>query len=98
MTVPFVATYDLGGKRVGYVVFKNFVEPSYAALDAAFAALAAAGASELVLDLRYNGGGLIAVAQHLAGLIGGDRTSGEVFAQYVHNAKQSSRNSAIELC
>lgn len=94
-TVPFVATYDVGAKRVGYVVFKNFVEPSYAALDAAFGALAAAGANELVLDLRYNGGGLIAVAQHLAGLVGGDRTSGEVFAQYVHNSKQSSRNSAI---
>jgi hypothetical protein len=94
-TVPLVAVNDAGGRKVGYIVFKNFVEPSYAALDNAFARLRDAGATELVLDLRYNGGGLIAVAQYLGGLIGGDRTSGEVFAQYVHNDKRSSQNSAI---
>ncbi len=95
-TVPLVNVQDVGGKKVGYIVFKNFVEPSYAALDAAFAQLRAAGATELVLDLRYNGGGLIAVAQYLGGLIGGDRTSGEVFAQYVHNDKRSYQNSSIK--
>jgi hypothetical protein len=94
-TVPLVTVLDAGGKKTGYLVFKNFVEPSYAALDAAFAQLRDAGATELVLDLRYNGGGLIAVAQYLGGLIGGDRTSGEVFAQYVHNDKRSDRNNAI---
>jgi carboxyl-terminal processing protease len=94
-TVPLATVLNVGGKKTGYLVFKNFVEPSYAALDAAFAQLKEASVTELVLDLRYNGGGLIAVAQHLGGLIGGDRTSGEVFAQYVHNDKQASRNSAI---
>ena len=94
-TVPLVSVQEAGGRKTGYIVFKNFVEPSYAALDAAFAQIGAAGATELVLDLRYNGGGLIAVAQHLAGLIGGDKTSGEVFAQYVHSDKQSGRNNAI---
>ena len=94
-TVPLTRVYESGGRKTGYVVFKNFVEPSYAALDAAFAQLRDAGATELVLDLRYNGGGLIAVAQYLGGLIGGDRTTNEVFAQYVHNDKQSSRNNAI---
>ncbi len=94
-TVPLVSIQDTGGRKTGYIVFKNFVEPSYAALDAAFAQLQEAGATDLILDLRYNGGGLIAVAQHLGGLIGGDRTSGEVFAQYVHNDKQTPRNNAI---
>lgn len=94
-TVPLVTVHEVAGKKVGYIVFKNFVEPSYAALDAAFARLRDASATELVLDLRYNGGGLIAVAQYLGGLIGGDRTTGEVFAQYVHNDKRSSRNSAL---
>ena len=98
VTIPTVALTNLqeaGGKKVGYIAFKNFVEPSYTALDNAFAQLRAAGATELVLDLRYNGGGLVAVAQYLGGLIGGDRTSGEVFAQYVHNDKRSSQNNAI---
>ena len=94
-TVPHVSIHQAGGKTTAYIVLKNFVEPSYAALDAAFARARDAGATELVLDVRYNGGGLIAVAQHLGGLIGGDRTSGEVFAQYVHNDKRSSQNSAL---
>jgi carboxyl-terminal processing protease len=94
-TVSQVSMQEAGGRKVGYIGFKNFVEPSYAALDAAFAELRAGGANELVLDLRYNGGGLVAVAQYLGGLIGGDRTTGEVFAQYVHNDKRSSQNSAI---
>ena len=94
-TVPLVAVHEVAGRKVGYIVFKNFVEPSYAALDAAFAQLRDASATELVLDLRYNGGGLVDVAQYLGGLIGGDPTSGEVFAQYVHNDKRSSQNKAI---
>jgi carboxyl-terminal processing protease len=94
-TVPLVTIHEAGGRKTGYIVFKNFVEPSYAALDAAFARLRDASATELVLDLRYNGGGLVAVAQYLGGLIGGDRTSGEVFAQYVHNDKRSAQNNSI---
>ncbi|MBK5255832.1 MAG: peptidase [Vicinamibacteria bacterium] len=94
-TVPLTQIQEVGGKKVAYIVFKNFVEPSYAALDAAFAQAKAGSATELVLDLRYNGGGLIAVAQYLGGLIGGDRTSGEIFAQYVHNDKRGSNNNAI---
>ena len=94
-TVPLVTTYSVNGRRVGYVVFRNFVEPSYAALDEAFAALLAAGVTELVLDLRYNGGGLVGVAQHLASLIGGTRTEGSVLAEYVHNDRYARLNEAI---
>lgn len=98
VTIPTVSAtqvYDVGGRRVGYVVLRNFVQPSIAALDAAFAQLAATGAVELVLDLRYNGGGLVSVAQHLAGLIGGSRTAGQVFTRFVHNDKNSFRDSTF---
>jgi carboxyl-terminal processing protease len=97
VTIPTVsptAVIDSGGRRVGYVHLRNFVEPSVAALDTAFAQLREAGADELVLDLRYNGGGLVSVAQHLAGLVGGTSTAGQVFVQFTHNDKQSSRNTA----
>ena len=86
-TVSVTRVFDVDGRRVGYVMFNNFVQPSTAALDEAFAALKTAGVTELVLDLRYNGGGLVAVAQHLASLIGGTRTDGQVAFNYVHNDK-----------
>jgi C-terminal processing protease CtpA/Prc len=94
-TVPLVRTYSVSGRRVGYVVFRNFVEPSYDALDAAFAELRAAGVTELVLDLRYNGGGLVGVARHLASLIGGMRTGGAVLAEYFHNDRYQRLNEII---
>jgi carboxyl-terminal processing protease len=84
-TVSVTRVVEVDGRRVGYLMFNNFVRPSVAALTDAFAALKAAGATELVLDLRYNGGGLVDVAVHLASLIGGTRTSGQVMINYVHN-------------
>jgi carboxyl-terminal processing protease len=90
VTIPTVAltkVFDVDGRRVGYILFNNFVRPSEAALNDAFAALKTAGATELVLDLRYNGGGLVDVAVHLASLIGGTRTGGQVMFSYVHNDK-----------
>ena len=70
-TVSLTHVVDVDGRKVGYLFFRNFVRPSTAALNEAFAALKAAGATELVLDVRYNGGGLVDVAVHLASLIGG---------------------------
>jgi C-terminal processing protease CtpA/Prc len=94
-TVSMTQVYDLDGKKVGYIHFRNFVQPSVAALDAAFSQLQAQGASELILDERYNGGGLVSVAQYLASLIGGGRTSAKTFCQFFHNDKNSSRNQTL---
>jgi C-terminal processing protease CtpA/Prc len=86
-TVSLTSVVEVDGRKVGYLFFRNFVQPSVAALTDAFTALKTAGATELVLDLRYNGGGLVDVAVHLASLIGGARTGGQVMLNYVHNDK-----------
>jgi carboxyl-terminal processing protease len=88
-TVSLTRVFEIDGKTVGYIFFRNFVRPSYDALNDAFAALKEAGATELVLDLRYNGGGLVDVAVHLASLIGGSVTSGNVFAEFRHNDRNT---------
>jgi carboxyl-terminal processing protease len=93
--VQMTKLYEVDGRKVGYIVFRTFVEPSVAALDESFTALRDAGATELVLDLRYNGGGLISVAQHLASLIGGERFNGKVLAEYVHNDRHRELNSKL---
>lgn len=90
VTIPPVSltrAFQVDGRVVGYLMFRQFVRPSTAALDEAFAALRQAGATELVLDLRYNGGGLVDVAVHLGSLIGDAATSGQVFARMQHNDK-----------
>ena len=91
-TVSLTRVFEVDGRRVGYIFFRNFVTPSFAALDDAFAALRDAGANELVLDLRYNGGGLVDVAVHLASLIGGSKTAGQVMMTYSHNARNAALN------
>jgi C-terminal peptidase prc len=93
-TVSQTAVLSAGSSRVGYIHFRNFVQPSVEALNTAFTQIRDQGATEIVLDLRYNGGGLVSVAQHLAGLIAGPPLVGQVFVQFTHNDKQSSRNTA----
>jgi C-terminal processing protease CtpA/Prc len=98
VTIPTVSqtkVFEIDGKRVGYFHFRNFVTPSTQALSEAFAGLQAAGATELVVDERYNGGGLVSVAQHLGGLIGGTRTQGQVFSVFSHNDKNTNRNQTL---
>ena len=98
VTIPTVSTtrlYDVRGVKVGYIFFRNFVQPSMSALDAAFAQFQEAGVRELVLDLRYNGGGLVSVAQRLASLVGGARTEGLVLGEYAYNDKNTFRNQTL---
>jgi C-terminal processing protease CtpA/Prc len=95
VTIPTVSqkeVFDVNGLPVGYVHLRNFVEPSVGALDAAFAEFQARGVTDIVLDLRYNGGGLIEVARHLGSLIGGFRTNTQPFVELAHNDKNSFRN------
>ena len=94
-TVSHTRVYQVNGRRVGYIFFRNFVRPSNDALDAAFAELTDAGVDDVVLDMRYNGGGLVTVARHLASVIGGARTRDQVFARYVHNDRNIRRNQVL---
>ena len=95
-TVSLTSVIDVDGRKVGYLFFRNFVTPSTDALTEAFAALKTAGATELVLDMRYNGGGQVAVAVHLASLIGGSRTAGQVMFNQVHNDKMAPRYDEVQ--
>ena len=94
-TVSLTRTFRVDGRTVGYLLFRNFVEPSYDALSTAFAALRDAGASDVIIDLRYNGGGLVDVAVHLGSLIGGSVTNGQVFAVFQHNDKNDALNETL---
>ncbi len=79
------------GRRVGYVVLSDFISQSTAPLDAAFAQFRAAAVQELVVDLRYNGGGLVQLAADLASRIR-PQASGQAFSRLVYSDRQADRN------
>lgn len=98
VTIPTVSqtkVFDVNGLPAGYLHFRNFVEPSFAALDDAFAEFRRQGVTDLILDLRYNGGGIINVARHLGSLIGGMRTNARVFVEYVFNDRHTDLNEVL---
>jgi C-terminal processing protease CtpA/Prc len=74
---------DDNGKKVGYVNLRTFIgEPAENDLRAAFAQFKAQGITQVIVDLRYNGGGLVRTADLLANLLLGDR-SGQVLSYTV---------------
>ncbi|HEX5340759.1 MAG TPA: S41 family peptidase, partial [Gammaproteobacteria bacterium] len=81
-----------GSHTVGYFFFQNFIQPSDAELDQAFAQLKADAVDELVIDDRYNGGGLLSVAQHLGSLIAGSSEVGQPFATLNYNDRHPNYN------
>ncbi|SDG53638.1 Peptidase family S41 [Pedobacter terrae] len=76
--VLFTNTYTIGAKKVGYIVFNSFTTNATAALDAAFSKFTADGVTELVVDLRYNGGGSVATSELFINLIAPPAQNGKI--------------------
>lgn len=82
--------------QVGYLSFQNgFIEPSNEELRIAFAQLASEQVNELIIDLRYNGGGRLSVAGNLASYIVSNAAVGDIFTGLEYNDKNSNRNSSV---
>lgn len=75
-----------GGKKVGYLFYNRFLNNQPNELLAAFDKFKTAGVSDLVLDLRYNGGGGIWIAAIMSGLIQANFNKNETFIQYKYNS------------
>lgn len=73
---------DDGGKKVGYINLRTFINTAETPLRTAFANFRSQGITEIIIDLRYNGGGLVAVADLVNNLLGADKTTSTV-ANYV---------------
>ena len=90
---PVPMTAVLEGGSVGYLLFNEHLESAEAGLVAAITTLRDAGVSDLVLDLRYNGGGIGTIANQLAYMVAGNaRTEGRVFEQISFNRKHEGLN------
>lgn len=95
--VLFDSTYTMGSKKVGYLVYNQFIPGVYNAttrvtdntfdnkVDAVFGKFKARGVNELILDLRYNPGGSITSAVNMASLISPNASASTIFAKYELN-------------
>jgi carboxyl-terminal processing protease len=73
-------------KKVGYLMYNGFTANYDLELNQAFGTLKNEGVTDLVLDLRYNGGGSVLTATRLASMITGQFT-GQLFAKQQWNPK-----------
>ena len=86
----FIAkTITVGTNKIGYLMYNSFSSDFDSQLNAAMATLKADGITDLILDLRYNGGGSVRTARYLSSMITGQFT-GQLFSKNYWNAKAQS--------
>jgi len=86
-----------GGTRIGYLELATFISTASPELDLAFAEFRNQAVTDLILDLRYNGGGLVSIAELLADYIDGAGASGLVFSRTLFNADRGPDNNTEDL-
>jgi carboxyl-terminal processing protease len=91
--VPLVTTFPTSSGTVGYVIFDDHQATAEAGLVNAVNQLQSAHITDLILDIRYNGGGFLDIANELAYMIAGPGpTAGESFYNQQFNSKNPSTN------
>ena len=85
--IPTDATNPLSPK-VGYLLFNDHIATSESELVSAITGFQAAGVSDVVIDLRYNGGGFLYIASELAYMLGGNKiATNATFEKLMFNDK-----------
>lgn len=77
---------DIDGNKTGYLFYNSFDADFDEELNTAFADFKSAGVNDLILDLRYNGGGSVRTATDLGAMITG-QFEGKVFMKEKWNKK-----------
>ncbi|MDP3675039.1 MAG: S41 family peptidase [Novosphingobium sp.] len=86
-----VKVLDNGGTKVGYINLRTFIDTANPALRDAFASFKSQGISQVIVDLRYNGGGLVSIAELFGDLMGADKV-GQVFSHTTFRASKANNN------
>jgi carboxyl-terminal processing protease len=81
-----------GARRVGYVNLRTFIDTADPALRSAFANFRSQGITDVIVDLRYNGGGLVSIADLFSNLLGGARTTSDVMSYTTYRPSKSANS------
>ena len=78
-----------GGPPIGYLELSAFINTADSMLDTVFADFRANDVTDVIVDLRYNGGGLVNTAELFGDLLGGAVAENLTFSQTLFNADRS---------
>ena len=85
-----------GTPGVGYIELATFISTANAEFDTVFGQFASAGVTDVIIDLRYNGGGLVSTAELLGDYLGGAVAQNLVFSATEFNADRAAENNRTE--
>lgn len=92
-SVQNVRTLATANGTAGYMLFNDHLATSEAELVSAFTTLQSAAVTDLVLDIRYNGGGFLDIASEVAYMIAGPGpTAGQTFELSQFNSQHPTTN------
>lgn len=80
-------TLEIGGRKVAYLLYNEFGDQDGEELDQWFANVTAANPSDIILDLRYNPGGYLNIAQKLGSMLAPQSAQGQPFVKMTYNDK-----------
>ncbi len=91
--VPQWRTIDVGtGVPVGYMDFRSFISTAEPVFATVFNEFSNAGVTDVIIDMRYNGGGLVRTAELLGDYLGSVANPGAVFSRTEFNADRAAAN------
>ena len=90
--VPLTSILTVNSKKVGYLVFNEHIATATTPLITAVKQFQNAKIDDFVLDLRYNSGGFLYVADELASMLGGSATFNRLFTYLEFNDKHPEKD------
>jgi carboxyl-terminal processing protease len=81
--------------KFGYILINNFVQSTPSKIDEAFASFASVGVSNLIVDLRYNGGGMVDAAEYLANMVIPASCNKKKMFDFIYNPANTKYNQSI---
>ena len=89
------SVYNINNKKIGYLVFSSFIGDTAqiaSDLNRVFTKFSNNSVSDVVIDLRYNGGGYVSISQLMANYLAPQSANGSLMMKEMYNDKNSQYN------